>query len=186
MVNIEFVDRHPTRQGTHPEEEYQMQHDIYSLGVVLLEIGLWESFIGYGKQSPLSTVSSPPQPDDTNLDQELDYLDEDKPIAPAFVTEQQEQKDIRKRATSIKDQLILLALEKLPAKMGIKYTNIVLLCLRCLDRRNGSLAGEIEGPEENTRLQNEFEEADMLDEDGIVVGVKYIEKILLKIQEISV
>lgn len=39
--------RHPKRQGEYPEEEYQMQHDIYSLGVCLLEIGLWQSFVYY-------------------------------------------------------------------------------------------------------------------------------------------
>jgi len=32
--------RHPHRQGLNPEDIYNMQHDIYSLGVCLLEIGL--------------------------------------------------------------------------------------------------------------------------------------------------
>ena len=32
--------RHPQRQGIAPDEDFSMQHDIYSLGVVLLEIGL--------------------------------------------------------------------------------------------------------------------------------------------------
>jgi hypothetical protein len=39
--------RHPKRQGEHPEEEYKMQHDIYSLGVCLLEIGLRTSFVRF-------------------------------------------------------------------------------------------------------------------------------------------
>lgn len=34
------VYRHPSRQGLRPQEYYTMQHDIYSLGVCLLEIGL--------------------------------------------------------------------------------------------------------------------------------------------------
>ena len=37
--------RHPTRQGTRPIEDYRMQHDIYSLGVCLLEIGMWSSLV---------------------------------------------------------------------------------------------------------------------------------------------
>lgn len=37
-----------------------MQHDIYSLGVVLLEIGLWTSFILYGEGEG---TSSPVQND---------------------------------------------------------------------------------------------------------------------------
>jgi hypothetical protein len=39
--------RHPKRQGEYPEEEYKMQHDIYSLGVCLLEIGLGTSFVRF-------------------------------------------------------------------------------------------------------------------------------------------
>ena len=39
--------RHPQRQGLHPEEDYRMLHDIYSLSVCLLEIGLWESLVQY-------------------------------------------------------------------------------------------------------------------------------------------
>ena len=39
--------RHPKRQGDYPEEEYKMQHDIYSLGVCLLEIGLGTSFVRF-------------------------------------------------------------------------------------------------------------------------------------------
>ncbi|KAJ6263946.1 LRR receptor-like serine/threonine-protein kinase [Drechslerella dactyloides] len=33
--------RHPSRQGLQPKNYYLVQHDIYSLGVCLLEIGLW-------------------------------------------------------------------------------------------------------------------------------------------------
>lgn len=39
--------RHPSRQGENLTEPYKMQHDIYSLGVCLLEIGIWESFVKY-------------------------------------------------------------------------------------------------------------------------------------------
>jgi hypothetical protein len=43
--------RHPRRQGEYPEEEYKMQHDIYSLGVCLLEIGLGTSFVSFEGES---------------------------------------------------------------------------------------------------------------------------------------
>lgn len=33
--------RHPNRQGIERNEEYNVAHDVYSLGAVLLEIGLW-------------------------------------------------------------------------------------------------------------------------------------------------
>lgn len=39
--------RHPNRQGLRPSEDFVMQHDIYSLGVCLLELGLFRSFVEY-------------------------------------------------------------------------------------------------------------------------------------------
>ena len=38
--------RHPDRQGP-PEKRFNAIHDIYSLGVVLLEIGLWRLAVGF-------------------------------------------------------------------------------------------------------------------------------------------
>ena len=40
--------RHPERQGPRPSEDFVMQHDIYSLGVCLLEVGLVQSLVKYG------------------------------------------------------------------------------------------------------------------------------------------
>ena len=37
--------RHPRRQGLRPSIPYIMQHDIYSFGVCLLEIGIWDSLV---------------------------------------------------------------------------------------------------------------------------------------------
>lgn len=49
--------RHPRRQGLKLHDVHVMQHDIYSLGVCLVEIGLWRSFVmstesGKAKKSP--------------------------------------------------------------------------------------------------------------------------------------
>lgn len=35
---------------------YPVQHDIYSLGLVLLEIGLWTSFVLYRPGEEISTL----------------------------------------------------------------------------------------------------------------------------------
>ncbi|KAF4339483.1 hypothetical protein FBEOM_6604 [Fusarium beomiforme] len=48
--------RHPKRQGLHPQERYTMNHDLYSLGVVLLELGLWRPLTSMGLKDP-KTVS---------------------------------------------------------------------------------------------------------------------------------
>ncbi|QDS75665.1 hypothetical protein FKW77_007221 [Venturia effusa] len=50
--------RHPQRQGTSPSMKYTMQHDIYSVGVCLLEIGLWQSFVEYKKMTDVASASS--------------------------------------------------------------------------------------------------------------------------------
>ncbi|KAE9363176.1 hypothetical protein N431DRAFT_423682 [Stipitochalara longipes BDJ] len=140
--------RHPDRQGTKPEEEYVMQHDIYSLGVCLLEIGLWISFL----QWPNGNTESKPIP--------IPDLELPDPLLT----------DKRKRAFAIKRALTEMATEKLPRNMGMKYTDIVMSCLTCLD------ADDVAG----------FADEDLNDEDGILVGVRYIENILLRIQDLSI
>jgi hypothetical protein len=96
-----------------------MPHDIYSLGVVLLELGLWTSFLQYPSHSSSQpTLSTSPE---TAIPSPLLHiLDSDE-------------KDTRKRATAVKNTLTALATELLPARMGQKYTEVVLLCLCCLD-----------------------------------------------------
>jgi hypothetical protein len=162
-----------------------MQHDIYSLGVLLLELGLWQSFITY----PNPPSSSPTSSSSSSDTKQAELDDPTTLIPPPFITQHASEKDIRKRATAIKAHLISLATEMLPARMGRKYADIVLLCLRCLDSRPPfGLPVEGEGGEDDKgsycSTGREFE--DVFDEDGIVVGVRYIEKILLKMQEISV
>lgn len=55
------VYRHPLRQGNDPVDRYRMQHDIYSLGVCLLEVGLWESFVEYTGENEKEAPGSKPQ-----------------------------------------------------------------------------------------------------------------------------
>jgi len=126
--------RHPRRQGLKPEDEYTMQHDIYSLGVCLLEIGLWESLVLYeGEPSPSPLIAEATTGD----------------------------KDEAKRAALLKQHLVYLAETKLPSRMGDAYTNVVINCLTCLDEENQDFGN-----------QAEFE-----DDDGVLIGVRYIEKV---------
>lgn len=130
--------RHPQRQGLLPEEVYSMRHDIYSVGVCLLEIGLWTSFVHYTEDLQ---VAGP---------------DSELPI-DSLVTE----KNKRKAAAEIKKLLVEKALTHLPQLMGKIYTDVVVSCLTCIDRDS-----------------HFFKEAsDFEDDDGIIVGVRYIEKV---------
>ncbi|KAJ9503192.1 hypothetical protein H2202_001346 [Exophiala xenobiotica] len=137
--------RHPNRQGIRPEDTYIMQHDIYSLGVCLLELGLWTTFV---------TPTEPPQPGPRlDIGEQL-VLAKREPI---------------QAARSIKSILINMAKELLPTTMGLMYTEVVLSCLTCLD----------------SGTSNMFADArDVYDADGIIVGVAFIEKILLRLEGI--
>ncbi|KAH8695454.1 hypothetical protein BGW36DRAFT_361150 [Talaromyces proteolyticus] len=129
--------RHPTRQGMHPEESYSMQHDIYSLGVCLLEIGIAGSLVLY----------------------ETEKVAKPSPIIAALFS--YHTKDTRKNAFELKRALVKLAEDLLPSKMGRKYTETVVTCLTCLDKSDNAFG-----------LESEF-----LDENGLLVGVRFIEKV---------
>ena len=117
--------RHPSRQGNDPEMEYVMQHDIYSLGICLLEIGLWKPFV----QQSQSEGAFIPHPD-LGLDQYLGLG------------------DTRMKAFSIKKRLIGVAEGELPSHFGDKMTQIVLTCLSCLDDPAIWNTSEYEGSED--------------------------------------
>ncbi|PVH92910.1 hypothetical protein DM02DRAFT_619642 [Periconia macrospinosa] len=134
---------HPRRQGSRIQDRYIMQHDIYSLGVCLLEIGLWSSFVEYTpNQSPTRSHTYELCAESSN---EFGH--------PELV----------------KSRLLSLATKELPRNMGTKYAKIVESCLTCLDLGN-----------------EDFGEESELQEDGVTVAVRYIEKVLMQLSDISV
>jgi hypothetical protein len=128
--------RHPQRQGFKLQDPFVMQHDIYSLGVCMLEIGLWKTFVQYS-----SLTSGPIPSQDYNFGAEKP----DTASYPDFV----------------KERLLSLARDLLPRHMGSKYANIVQTCLTCLDKGNEDFGDE-----------SEFQ-----DRDGVLIAVRYIEKV---------
>ncbi|KAJ6079150.1 hypothetical protein N7467_008903 [Penicillium canescens] len=136
----ENIYQHPDRQGSNPDADYVMQHDIYSLGVCLLEIGLWESLVS--SEGHANTLLAGFKCDPS-----------------AFIADR-----------SLKDHFTTLAKEQLPIRMGEMYTQVVVNCLSCMDEMNEEFGNE-----------SEFEDAD-----GILIGVKYVEKVLLLLSEITV
>ncbi|KAF4424034.1 hypothetical protein CFRS1_v006871 [Colletotrichum fructicola] len=144
--------RHPTRQGIQAQEAYIMQHDVYSLGVCLLELGLWDSFVEYNSVAGEACSDKVPG---TGLGLSLSDFD----FQPGNI----------EQTFKIKNQLVGLARAGLPARMGDKYASAVITCLTCLDEDSEEFGGE-----------------DMQDEDGIMVGVRFIEKVLMKLGDINV
>ena len=117
--------RHPNRQGTNPRNDYVMQHDIYSLGVCLLEVGLWRSFVQY---CPVSDQGLPSP-----------FLG-----LPAEVTSAGQAVTFCMMAG--KEHLVSLARSQLLQCMGSRYAEVVVTCLTCLDPGNVDFgdAGEFE------------------------------------------
>lgn len=140
--------RHPKRQGIRPQEDFIMQHDVYSLGVVLLELGMNISFVNI----PEGTDERP---------------------TPAVQLEISDNMVARKsafgRANTIKERLVSLAETRLPNTFGRKYSEVVLSCLMCLDKDNQRFGDK-----------TQFE-----DQDGILVGVQYIDKVCTVSQALS-
>lgn len=153
------VYRHPSRQGEFPDEAYRMQHDIYSLGVCLLEIGLWESFVAY-------TTDDPPQPRyGKSYSNFMAWVKGQSEGGP----EQQSSNAsyMGFMASKLKEYLVLSARTQLPQKMGDRYAEVVISCLTCLDESDDS-----------------FDDGWDMDEDDIRLGVRFNEKILGRLNEI--
>ncbi|KAM0520500.1 hypothetical protein ACHAPE_002893 [Trichoderma viride] len=152
--------RHPQRQGKTLKTDYNMRHDIYSVGVCLLEIGLWGSFVEYDivdekDQSSLGTTYFR----SFSLGSQL-AAESNSTSGPEFI----------KSPEPVKDKLLQLARGSLRRNMGNKYSKVVETCLTCLDEDNEEFGGD-----------GEFK-----DEDGFALGAMCIEKVVQKLGEISV
>lgn len=95
--------RHPERQGEFPEEVYRMDHDVYSLGVCLLEIALWKSFVIYDENG-----ENPEAHPDMAYLQEMNGWD-------------------------VRDELVKMARDLIPLKLGSLFSEVTLACLEGMD-----------------------------------------------------
>ena len=128
----EDIYKHPLRQmigpiPCGPVTRYNMGHDIYSLGVCLLEIGLWEPLI-VKCNSDLNTQAS----------KCLSHRFAQKAVDLGCMEESQ--KGSSKRVLDRKDVqkvIIAMAQDYLPLEMGPLYTEVVLSCLNCLENGLG-------------------------------------------------
>ena len=98
----------------------------------------------------------------------MDYSEPDRTApVPDPMLELAERLSMKKRQTTeplFKERLVAIAEAQLPERMGNVYTNVVISCLTCRDPQN----------------QGFGDESDFKDSDGILVGVRYIEKVRLK------
>jgi hypothetical protein len=120
---MENIYRHPQRQGLQLEKRYHMGHDIYSLGVCLLELGLWESLIKTANEG-----------EDTLCEAYRDMAVRLQCVEPGDAV------TIRKLTKPTVVQKVMgLAERQLPERMGLEYSQAVLNCLQCVEAGLGGL-----------------------------------------------
>ncbi|KAL2202144.1 hypothetical protein CC79DRAFT_1338235 [Sarocladium strictum] len=161
--------RHPQRQGLNLKHNFRMQHDVYSLGVCLLEIGLWESFVEYHSDTePFS-----PQ-DSRSYKQFQSWVSArgDSSSTEDIDTRTSSSSTTNVRAALLREYLVEMAETRLPSAIGELYKDVVVACL-------SSGGGETESSEDE--LDREAAE----DKEGISVGVHFIVEILGKLEAIT-
>lgn len=118
--------RHPERQGLQLETRYNLNHDVYSLGVCLLVIGLWEPLISRENETArLSKLY-------TKTAFRLDFMD---PGAPDL-------SDKLKKPATVRKVLLELTEQELALRMDKNFVGVVKFCLECLEKRN--ISGQID------------------------------------------
>lgn len=125
--------RHPRRQGGTPAADYEIRHDIYSLGVCLLEIGLWDSFVVHDKPG---------------TDQETNEKERGPCLGSGLGVSDMSGADLLKAPERVKNHLLSLARGLLRRKVGTKYSRVVETCLTCLDGGNEDFGDETEFKDE--------------------------------------
>lgn len=131
--------RHPRRQGLQPETRYNMGHDIYSLGVCLLAIGLWRPLV--------DTSFDFPRPCEEYMEtavrlEVVQRKDISSIQALRAVDDNVERRCLIKlliKPITMDTILRGMAAHYLPSRMGLAYTSIVVACLRCLDGSFGDV-----------------------------------------------
>lgn len=135
------VYRHPTRQGLQPEARYTMKHDIYSLGVCLLEIGIWEPFIIVDKEGKKWMSET--------------YC---KAARTSGALKKEDSDNIKELTWPSRVSKVMLALAKqeLPQRMGLSYSEFVVSCLTCVEEEETPGEKEDMGVRFNTMLLHSF------------------------------
>lgn len=155
--------RHPKRHNLQPEMRYNMGHDIYSLGVCLLEIGLWEPLVDQSHDSILPCARYREAAIKLEIlligdVRKVEALTDAQPVHQDVVTAAIK---ILTRPVVRQKTLIALAKDNLPSRMGIPYTGVAIACLKCLDHEDG------------------FGDADIFEKNNkVAIGVQFGERVM--------
>ena len=134
--------RHPDRQGP-PRVKFNAMHDIYALGVVLLEIGMWETARGLYDRALHKKKGQGQQLAVTGDKRSTTMVKQDGPQA------MQAKESGELTPSGVKKVFIQTAERWLPHTMGEPYAEAVLTCLKGCD-------GDLPDPSDPRRLATVF------------------------------
>ncbi|KAL8744464.1 MAG: hypothetical protein Q9190_003293 [Brigantiaea leucoxantha] len=120
--------QHPKRQIMFTEDEYTMGHDVYSLGVCMLEALLWKPLVHFTKGAEPSVNSL-----FAEQARSLGIVDNTPENLQSFLDHPDDTKDIQRI-------LLRIANQYLPAAAGQKLTTLITSCLSCLEDGFGPLS----------------------------------------------
>ncbi|KAG4440556.1 hypothetical protein IFR05_003972 [Cadophora sp. M221] len=140
---IRGIYQHPHRQGLQPQQRYNIGHDIYSLGVCLLEIGLWETLSVIKSETDALLVDANDSYDVS--EQTMSDLYRNMALKQKLVgSDEIESIDALTEPSTVAKVLVALGQFALPQRVGTEYANIVVACLTSLE---GGLGEEISAPD---------------------------------------
>ncbi|KAG9202247.1 hypothetical protein G6514_004685 [Epicoccum nigrum] len=120
--------RHPKRQGIQPEQRYNFGHDLYSLGVCPLEIGLWEPFLAPSSSSGSGSGSG------SGVAVSVSALYRSAAVQLRLVDEQHARSvELLPWPATAPAVLLHLARTEMPRRLGTAYAELVVACLTCLE-----------------------------------------------------
>jgi hypothetical protein len=120
--------QHPQRHQAGKVEKYNIGHDIYSLGVCMLELLTWEPLVSFKEHTGRLRLSDAYRTAFRNktFDADIDFAKQsDVELSTTAMFTQ--------NADEIKETLVDVAETCVPAHAGDRLANLVCRCLTCLD-----------------------------------------------------
>ncbi|KAE8351249.1 hypothetical protein BDV28DRAFT_23389 [Aspergillus coremiiformis] len=154
--------QHPQRQQRVAEADYNMSHDIYSLGACSLEILRWEGLV---KQTATDGETDEPELSSTYKEafQALHFLDPSIMAIPGAT----EIDKMMQKPNQVKQVLLSIAQKELPQLVGERLGNLVCACL-------------------DLQQEEEVKEGDLFDKASERdVGSAFVDKILKVIRGVA-
>ncbi|KAH7370825.1 hypothetical protein BKA65DRAFT_489301 [Rhexocercosporidium sp. MPI-PUGE-AT-0058] len=147
--------QHPQRQGLQPQQRYHIGHDIYSLGVCLLEIGLWETLSVTKGETDALLVDVHDSYDVS--EQTMSELYRNMALSQQLIgSDEIDSIDALTEPATVKKVLVAIAQHALPQRLGTEYAKIVLACLTSLEGGLGEEISDLDFAQNSTAVALRF------------------------------